>query len=97
MKDLPDVINLNIDDLKIGHSIKVQDVKVDNIDCLDLKNAVIATVKVTRNVVEEVTPGQEGAAAATTPAAGAAPAAEKTEAKKPDAKKPEAKKSETKK
>ncbi len=86
MKDLPDVINLNIDDLKIGHSVKVQDVKVDNIEFMEMKNAVIASVKITRNVVEEAAPGTEGAAAA--PAAGAAaPAAEKTDAKKTEAKK----------
>lgn len=86
MNDLPETINLNVDHLKIGHSVKIQDLKYDNVEFLDLKNAVVASVKVTRAVVEETTaaPGAEGAATAATataatPAATTTPAADKKE------------------
>ncbi len=92
MKDLPESIELNVDHLKIGHSIKIQDIKVDNVNFLDLKNVVVATVKVTRVVVEEVTTAAPGAdaTAATAPAAavaGAATPAAATPAAAPEKKK----------
>ena len=77
--NLPDFIELSIDDLNIGNTIKVADIKVTNMELLDSPNNPVVTVKVTRAVVEEAKP----AAAAATPAAAAA----KDDKKKDDKKK----------
>lgn len=45
---LPDVIDVNISKLDIGTSIKVSEMKFDNIEFLDNPNAVIIMVKLTR-------------------------------------------------
>jgi large subunit ribosomal protein L25 len=64
-KDLPDNIEVNVTDLNIGQSAKVGDIKMKGVQFLDAENMVVATVRITRNVV---------AAAADAPAKGAAPA-----------------------
>ena len=87
---LPDNVSLNVESMEIGQSIKVEDIKIPGIELLDPKNVTVVAVKVTRVVVEEVTPAVAAAAAvagtAAVPAAGAAtPAgapAKKAEAKK---------------
>jgi large subunit ribosomal protein L25 len=68
--NLPDSITLTVDNLLIGDSIRIGDLKQDGVTFLDSPNNIIVGVRVTRAVVEE-TP----AAAAATTAAGAAPAA----------------------
>jgi large subunit ribosomal protein L25 len=70
---LPDDITVDISPLEIGDSIRVADIKQDNISFLDAPGAVIVGVRVTRVVVEEVTTAAattEGAAAPAAPAAG---------------------------
>jgi large subunit ribosomal protein L25 len=69
-KDLPDNIVVKTDDLDIGDSIKVMDLKYDNIIFLDPPSTVLVGVRTARAVVEEV-PGAPG-----TEAEGEAPAAE---------------------
>jgi large subunit ribosomal protein L25 len=56
-KDLPDFIDIKIDKLDIGDSIKVMDVKQDNVSFLDPANSVIVGVRTARTVVEETVPG----------------------------------------
>lgn len=70
---MPANITLATDHLEIGMDIRVKDVKIDGITILEQPNAVLASVKVTRNVVEE-TPvaAAPAAAAAAAPAAAAA-------------------------
>jgi large subunit ribosomal protein L25 len=70
-KDLPDFIQLKIDDLEIGDSIRVRDLSMKGVEFLDTPNNVITAVKTTRAVVEE-TPAAAAAAAGAAPAAGAA-------------------------
>jgi large subunit ribosomal protein L25 len=90
-KNLPDEFEIKIDDLNIGDSIYVRDMKLAGVEFLDIPNNAITAVKVTRVVVEEVAAAAattavaaEGAAA---PAAGAAPAGDaKAAAGKGDAK-----------
>lgn len=65
MQHLPESVEINVEHLKIGHSVKIQDLKADNVEFLDLKNSVVASVKVTRVVVEEVTTATPGTATAT--------------------------------
>jgi large subunit ribosomal protein L25 len=69
MPSLPDDITLSIDNLEIGDSIKVSDLKIDNVTFLDPASSVIVGVRTARAVVEEATPGTEG----TTEAAPAEP------------------------
>jgi len=78
-KDMPEEVVLDITKLKIGQSIKVQDVKLPNVELLDNPNSVIVAVKTSRVAVsgadleEEET---EGEATAEAPAEGGeAPAA----------------------
>lgn len=61
-KDLPDFIPINTDDLDIGDSVKVMNIKMDNVTFLDSPNSVIVGVRTARTVVEEVVPGAPVAA-----------------------------------
>lgn len=47
-KDLPDNIEVNIDNLNIGDDIRVRDLEVEGVDFLDVPSNVIAGVKTTR-------------------------------------------------
>jgi large subunit ribosomal protein L25 len=84
-KDLPDMVEVKIDELNIGDSYRVRDIQIPGVEFLDSPNNVITAVKTTRLVVEE-----KPAAAATTaatpaagaPAAAAAPAAAPEKGKK---------------
>src|SRR5687768_16744516 len=69
-KDMPDHIDVDVSSLDFHHAIKVSDMKIENLEFIDPKNASIAVVEVPRaaKVLEE-------AAAAAAPAEGAAPAA----------------------
>ncbi len=71
LAQLPDSIDLNIETMKIGDSIRVGDIKVDGLTILDAVNNVVVGIRTTRNVVAE-TPA--AAAAAKGAAAKAAPA-----------------------
>ncbi len=50
--NLPDSIDLNIEDLQIGEIIKVRDVPRNNFEILNTENAVVVSIKIFRNVVE---------------------------------------------
>jgi large subunit ribosomal protein L25 len=79
-KDMPDHIDVDCSELDFHHSVKVGDLKIQNLEFLDPKKASIAVVEVPRaaKLAEET-------AAAATPAAGAAPAAPAADAKKAEA------------
>jgi large subunit ribosomal protein L25 len=72
-KDFPEHLTIDITNLNIGDSIKIGDLVYGDLEVIDNKRAMIASVAATRNVQKEEgeTPA-EGAA----PAAPAAPAAE---------------------
>jgi large subunit ribosomal protein L25 len=68
----PEAININVDKMEIGDSVRVKDIKLDGIVFSNNPSATIVAVRITRNVAEE----EATAAAATAGAAGtAAPAA----------------------
>jgi large subunit ribosomal protein L25 len=69
LPDLPDFIMISIDPLEIGDSVKVKDLKRDNITFLDAPNNVIIGVRTARTVVEDAP--VEGAAAGAAAAEGA--------------------------
>jgi len=63
VKDLPDLIKVDISDLMIGNSVKIRDMEAENISFLDPANAVIVRVKTARTATEiegEEEEGEEG-------------------------------------
>ena len=53
--NLPDSIEIKIDNLDIGKSIRVSEIAVKNIELLDTPNMVVVTVKATRNMASAAT------------------------------------------
>lgn len=82
-KDLPDTIDINIENLNIGQGIRVKDLSLPGVTFLDTPNMVIVTVRVTRNVVAS----EEGSASAAPAAAGKTASGAAAPAAKPAAKK----------
>ena len=74
-KDLPDSVEIKIDAMNIGDTVRVKDIKIKGVEFLDSPNNVITAVKTTRLVVEDVKAETPVAGAAAAPAAGAAGAA----------------------
>jgi len=73
-KDFPEHLTIDITNLNIGDSIRIGDLVYGNLEIIDNKRAMIASVAATRNVQKE---GEEAAAEpAAAAAAPAAPAAE---------------------
>jgi large subunit ribosomal protein L25 len=70
-KDLPDFVEIKIDNLNIGDMVRVRDIAIEGVEFLDSGNNMITAVKTTRAVVAE-TPGAAPAAGAAAPAAAAA-------------------------
>jgi large subunit ribosomal protein L25 len=62
VKDLPDSIDLNVEPLEVGQSIKIGDLNFEKLEFLENKSTVIVAVEVTRAVKTGET-GAEGAAA----------------------------------
>ncbi len=94
-KDMPDHIDVDCSSLDFHHAVKVEDMKMPNLEFLDPKMAAIASVEVPRSakLAEETA----AAAAAAAPAAGAAaPAAGTAAPAAADAKKADAPKKEEK-
>jgi large subunit ribosomal protein L25 len=72
---IPGTIDLDVEPMKIGDYIRIKDLQYDGVTFLHEQSVTIVAVKVTREVVEEVTPAAAAAAAvagAAAPAAGAA-------------------------
>ena len=71
-ENLPDAIELDISEMKIGDKIYVRDLDAANFDILTSGNAVVVAVKTARNVIEEVIEdNDEGAEGSESPAADA--------------------------
>ena len=62
-KDLPDSIDISINELNIGDDIRVRDIKLKGVEILNSPNSVLTAVKITRGVAAAAT--DEKAAAAT--------------------------------
>jgi large subunit ribosomal protein L25 len=84
VEKMPDTINIAIDEMQIGQSIRVEDIIIDGLTFLNASNITVVSVETTRVVAAEeakaAAPGAKGgapAAKAAAPAAGAkaAPAA----------------------
>jgi len=70
---IPETIMVNVDDLEIGHVVKVGDLKFDDYELVSAKELVITGVRTTRAAAAADTEEAEGGEAAA-PAADAAPA-----------------------
>lgn len=51
IKDFPDTLDVDITELQLGKSIKVGDLTYKGLELLDAKNAVVATVRLTRSAM----------------------------------------------
>ena len=66
-KDLPDGIDIDVTELRIGQSIRVEDVKTNNFEFVNPGSAVICSIKMARGAMDEEESegeGEEGAEAA---------------------------------
>jgi len=79
VEDLPDSFTVNIDQLNIGDSIKVKDVKNDKLEFLDMPGSVIVSVKTARGATAEEEAEDAAAAAKAAAAEGAEAGAAKKE------------------
>jgi large subunit ribosomal protein L25 len=64
-ENLPGYIEHNIENVRIGESVRVKDIKVDGFEIVDIPSRAILTIQTSRNMVEDVeeeTEGEEGAA-----------------------------------
>lgn len=91
IEKMPQHITINVENVNIGQAIRVEDMKMDGLEFLDLESMTVVTVQTSRNVAEE-TPAAGAAAApaagaAKTPAAAPAKAAAAAPAAKAPAKK----------
>jgi len=60
--DIPETIMVNVDDLQIGHAIKVGDLKFDKFELVSAKELVIAGVRTTRAAAAAAAEGEGEAA-----------------------------------
>jgi len=65
-KDMPETVTVDITNVRIGQSIKVKDISIENVELLDNSNSVIMAVKTSRVAVdldeeEEDVDGEEAA------------------------------------
>jgi large subunit ribosomal protein L25 len=63
---IPDFVEIAIDKLEIGQSVKVKELSIKDVEILDAKENAVVSVKITRNVVAD--PAAAAAGAAGTPA-----------------------------
>ncbi|MFL5751782.1 MAG: 50S ribosomal protein L25/general stress protein Ctc [Bacteroidia bacterium] len=68
-KNLPDTIDLSIENLGIGKSIAVGDIKMEGVEFLNKKDVTVISVNVTRAVAADAVEEKKAAAPATTAAA----------------------------
>lgn len=75
VEKMPDTIDIAIDSLKIGDSVRVEDIKIDGLTMLDAPNVTVVSVQVTRAVVADAAATAAAPAAKAPAAAAKAPAA----------------------
>lgn len=93
VEKMPDTINIAIDAMEIGHSVRVEDIHIEGLTFLNASNITVVGVETTRVVAaEEAKAAPAAGAKAAAPAAGAKAAAPAAGAKAAPAAKPAAKK-----
>ncbi len=66
VKDLPEVLDINVEDLALGKTIKIGELVFDKLELLNPKNTVVVSVKTARTAVEEEPEAEETAETAET-------------------------------
>lgn len=61
--DLPDDVTIDITEMKVGDAIRVKELATEKVEVLNSANAVVVSVKASRNVVATETPEAAGKAA----------------------------------
>lgn len=61
VKDLPDILDINVENLGLGKTIQISDLSFDNLELLEPKNTVVVSVKISRISVEEEAETEEAA------------------------------------
>ena len=74
VEKMPDTIDVDINGLEIGGSVRVSDLKMDGLTFLDASNVTVVSVQVTRAVAAEAATAAAAAPAKAAPAAAAAKA-----------------------
>jgi large subunit ribosomal protein L25 len=82
MKDMPDHLYINVENLELGKVLRVKDLQFDNLEIITPLNTVIASVKLTRSSKGMEAEEEAAAAAAAEGAAIEGAAAEKAESDK---------------
>jgi len=54
VKDIPDVLEVDVTDLGLGKSLKIADIKFENLKILEPESAVVAVVKLTRAAISRM-------------------------------------------
>lgn len=67
-KNLPDSVDINIENLNIGEAIRVKDLNIEGVQFLDTPSMVIVTVRMTRNVAAATEEAGKPAAGGKAPA-----------------------------
>jgi large subunit ribosomal protein L25 len=75
VEKMPDTIDLSIEKLEIGDSVRVADINIDGLTFLNASNVTVVSVQVTRAVAADVTTPAATTAAPAAAAAAAKPAA----------------------
>lgn len=52
-KDLPETLNIDVTNVALGKTIKVENLSFDNLELLDAKNAVVIAVQLTRSAMRD--------------------------------------------
>lgn len=58
--DLPDSLDVNIEEMGIGKSMKIDDLKFKNLTILEPKGSVVCSIKMTRAAISSGLEGEEG-------------------------------------
>jgi len=60
---LPDAIELNVEEMRMGHAIRIQDIETNNFEILEMPTAVVISVRMARGADDEddEEEGEEGA------------------------------------
>jgi len=51
--DLPDTLDINISQVALGQSVKIETLSFENLEILEAKNAVVCAVKLTRSAIRD--------------------------------------------
>ncbi|MBP1629801.1 MAG: ribosomal protein L25/ral stress protein Ctc [Bacteroidetes bacterium] len=51
--DIPQYVDINISNLEIGQGVKVEEINIENVECLNVKSSIVAWIKPTRQTTKK--------------------------------------------